>query len=122
MLEISRTAVPVLVMVTVCAVDCVFSATLPNESVAGSTVTVVELTPVPLRVTDSTLFDPSVIWRLSDRLAAVVGLNATPTVQLADAARLPGQLLEAIRKSVPVASLMLAIVTVELLLLVTVTF
>ena len=98
------------------------SATFPNDSVDGSTVTDVVSTPIPERVAVTTLFDESVMLRLSERFPATVGLNATPTVQLADAARLAGQLLEAIRKSVPVVRAMLAIATAEVLLFVTVTF
>ena len=123
MFEIVTVPVPVFVIVTVCCVDNVLIATFPNDSDDGVTLTEIVSTPVPLSVTLCTLLDESVTFRVSVRLPATVGANATPTVQLADGFKVPGHVLvpEGMTKFVPVAKAIPLMTTAEVLVLLTVT-
>jgi hypothetical protein len=85
-MDVTVTAVGcLLVTVTVFAALVAVTATLPNTSVAGVTVT--GTTPLPASDTVcGLLFALSVIVRVPVRLPVAVGVNVTLTVQFAPAA------------------------------------
>jgi len=99
-LEIVRAVLWRLVSVTVTAALVLLTATVPKFNELADRVTgELELLPVPLRLTVCGLFPaPSVKVSVPVAAPVAVGVNVTPTLQVAPAATLVPQLLLAIPK------------------------
>jgi len=83
-----------LVTVTACAALVVPGVTVPKLNVVVERVSVAALTPVPFKVTSCVVgLALSVKTSVADLLPDAVGPKRVRIVQLADTARLPGQLL-----------------------------
>ena len=106
MLEMLSEMLPLLVSVTVLAALEWPTRTVPKLNDAGEAVAVV--IPLPVKLTVCGLFEaPSVNVRVPFIVPPTVGVNVTPTVQLAPAPRLEPQVLLEIAKPADAAILVI---------------